>query len=217
VDQDFILSLSKSYVLHQSLGVARSDAPMNREALVRRAVHASIALAPLYYVIPLNLPVCGWHRWTLVVMFFAGIMLFEAYRLRRGMTFLGLRPHEKGQIASFAWAAAGITAVLWLCPHDIAAAALVGMALVDPVAGEMRRAGYGRRATVPLSIAMYFCLAASVLVLWDLRADSIGFVLAAVAAVLAVASESVKVRYVDDDFLMSVVPAAAMNLLALTL
>jgi hypothetical protein len=188
---------------------------MKRDALVRRGVHASIALTPLYYALPVNLPFIGWHRWTLVVIFFAGIMLFEAYRLRKGMSFMGLRPHERNQIASFAWAAAGITAVLWLCPHDIAAAALVAMALVDPLSGEMRLAGYRDRTTVPLSLIVYLCLSASVLVLWDMRSDYLSLLLAAVAAILGVASEMIKVRYVDDDFLMAVVPAGAMTALAL--
>jgi hypothetical protein len=39
--------------------------------------------------------------------------------------------------------------------------------------------------------------------------------LSSVATVLAIASEGFKIRYVDDDFLMSVVPAAAMSVLAL--
>lgn len=188
-----------------------------REVVMRRAVHALIALAPAYYAIPVNLPFIGWHRWTLVVVFFSGVMLFEAYRLRKGITFLGLRPHERNQIASFAWAAAGITAVLWLCPHDIAAAALVGMALVDPLAGEMRAAGYRDRSAVSVSLAVYFVLCAAVLTLWDLRPDAHALLLSAVAAALGVASERVKVRHVDDDFLMLVVPAGAMTALALTL
>ena len=188
---------------------------MRKDVVMRRGVHASIALTPLYYALPENLPVIGWHRWTLVVVFFAGIMLFEAYRLRRGITFMGLRPHERDQIASFAWAAAGITAVLWLCPHDIAAAALVAMALVDPLAGEMRSAGYRDRSTVPLSLSVYFVLCVLVLILWDMRPDGESLALAALATVLGVASERFKVRYVDDDFLMAVVPAGAMTALAL--
>ena len=195
----------------------RFDGPMKKEVLLRRGVHASIALTPLYYAIPENLPMIGWHRWTLVVIFFCGVMLFEFYRLRKGITFMGLRPHEKHQIASFAWAAAGITAVLWLCPHDIAAAALVAMALVDPLAGEMRLAGYKDPTTIPISLAVYFSLSSAVLVLWDMRPDSVAFLLAALASFLAVGSERFKVRYVDDDFLMAVVPAGVMTALALAL
>lgn len=187
---------------------------MRREVAVRRIIHFLVALAPLYYALPVELPVLSVHRWTLVVIFFAGVCVFEAYRLWRGVTFFGLRPHEKNQIASFAWAAAGITAVLWLCPHDIAAAALVGMALVDPLAGELRKAkGYAVAAVA--SVAVYFALAFSVIYLWGWRDDVMVLALATLGALTAVAAESTKVKYVDDDFLMLVIPGGLMTALTL--
>jgi dolichol kinase len=187
---------------------------MDNETVLRRVAHLLIALAPLYYVLPVNLPLVGIHRWTVVVVFFVAILVFEGYRLWKGMTFLGLRPHEKNQIASFAWAAAGITAV-WLSPHDIASAALVGMALVDPLAGELRSAGVHVRKRTAASLVAYFAICLGILLAWDVRPVIELLLLSSVATVLAVASEGVKTRYVDDDFLMSVVPAAAMSGLAL--
>ncbi len=188
---------------------------MDNETVLRRVAHLLIALAPLYYVLPVNLPLVGIHRWTVVVVFFVAILVFEGYRLWKGITFLGLRPHEKNQIASFAWAAAGITAVLWLSPHDIASAALVGMALVDPLAGELRFAGAHVRKRTAASLVAYFAICLGILLAWDVRPVIELLLLSSVATVLAVASEGVKTRYVDDDFLMSVVPAAAMSGLAL--
>jgi uncharacterized membrane protein YphA (DoxX/SURF4 family) len=91
------------------------------------------------------------------------------------------------------------------------------LALVDPFAGEMRAAGHRDGTTIPLSVAIYFALSATVLVLWDLRPDSAALVLALVASVIGVAAERFKVRYVDDDFLMAVLPAGAMTALALVL
>lgn len=188
---------------------------MKKEVVLRRGAHASMALAPLYYALPVNLPFLGIHRWSVVVAFFSAIMVFEAFRLWKGITFMGLRPHEKGQIASFAWAAAGITAVLWLCPHDIASAALIGMALVDPLAGELRLAGVHERVTLASTLLVYFGLCIAVLLAWDMRSALESLLLSVVAAFLAVASERIKTPYIDDDFLMSVVPAAAMTGLAL--
>jgi hypothetical protein len=188
---------------------------MKKGVVLRRGAHASMALAPLYYALPVNLPFLGIHRWSVVVAFFSAIMVFEAFRLWKGITFMGLRPHEKGQIASFAWAAAGITAVLWLCPHDIASAALIGMALVDPLAGELRLAGVHDRVTLASTLLVYFGLCIAVLLAWDMRSALESLLLSVVAAFLAVASERIKTPYIDDDFLMSVVPAAAMTGLAL--
>ena len=188
---------------------------MKKEVVLRRGAHASMALAPLYYALPVNLPFLGIHRWSVVVAFFSAIMVFEAFRLWKGITFMGLRPHEKGQIASFAWAAAGITAVLWLCPHDIASAALIGMAFVDPLAGELRRAGVHDKVTLASTLLVYFGLCIAVLFVWDMRSAPESLLLSVVAAFLAVASERIKTPYIDDDFLMSVIPAAAMTGLAL--
>lgn len=187
---------------------------MRREVVLRRIAHFFIALAPLYYALPVELPMLSLHRWTLVVVFFSGVCIFEAYRLWKGITFFGLRPHEKAQIASFAWAAAGITAVLWLCPHDIAAAALVGMAFVDPLAGELRKAK-GDSISVACALAVYFALAFCVLFLWDWRDLGLVIVLAMLGSVAAVAAERTKVKHVDDDFLMLVVPGAVMTALTL--
>jgi hypothetical protein len=188
---------------------------MKKDVVFRRGAHASMALAPLYYVLPTNLPFLGIHRWSVVVAFFSAIMVFEAVRLWKGVTFMGLRPHEKGQIASFAWAAAGVTAVLWLSPHDIASAALIGMALVDPLAGELRLAGVRDRATIASTLAIYFGLCIATLLVWDARPALETLLLSLVAAPLAVASERIKTPYIDDDFLMAVIPAAAMIGLAL--
>jgi len=195
--------------------LARTSMPaMRRDVALRRIAHFLIALTPLYYALPVELPILSVHRWALVVVFFSGVCVFETYRLWKGITFLGLRPHEKEQIASFAWAAAGITAVLWLCPHDVAAAALVGMAFVDPLAGELRKSRSDSVA-VGSSLALYFALAFCVLFLWEWRDDALVLVLAALGAVTAVAAERTKVRYVDDDFLMLVVPGAVMTALTL--
>ncbi len=174
-----------------------------------------MALAPLYYALPVNLPFLGIHRWSVVVAFFTVIMVFEVVRLWKGITFMGLRPHEKEQIASFAWAAAGITAVLWLCPHDIATAALIGMALVDPLAGELRMSGVRDGVTLPSTLVVYFVICIVSLLAWEVRPALESLLLSVVAAFLAVGSERIKTRYIDDDFLMSVVPAAAMTGLAL--
>lgn len=183
---------------------------MRREVIVRRAAHACIALAPIYYLLPQELPPFGIPRWVLLVVFIGGIVAFEWYRLKKGFTFLGLRPHEKGQIASFVWAAAGITLVLWLPPHDIGTAALIGMALTDPLAGELRNTGRSTRTTVVLCLVAYFILAFLPLILMGYRSATASLLMALVGSVVAVVSESYKNPYLDDDFLMAVLPAGAM-------
>ncbi len=185
---------------------------MKREVAVRRLTHVLIALAPLYYSVPVDLPYVGLRRWVLLVAFFAAVSAFEAVRLWKGITFLGLRPHERNQIASFAWAAAGITLVLWLFPHEVATAALIGMAIVDPLIGELRDS-IDTRIAVPASSCVYFVLCISVMLLSSEISFLFAGALASVGTAVAIASENLKTKYVDDDFMMAVLPAVAMTAL----
>ena len=190
---------------------------MEREVLVRRFFHALVALAPIYYLLPVDLPYVGFRRWVLLIIFIAAIFAFEGIRLWKKFTFLGLRPHEKDRLASHAWAAAGLVIVLWLFPHDIASAAIVGWALVDPLLGELRTLKLKSRSVIVLSAAVYFGLALLMFLLWDERTAAEALVLSAVGMAVAIPAECVKVRYVDDDFMMSVLPALAMLGLALVI
>ncbi len=190
---------------------------MNRETAVRRLIHCLAAFAPLYYLVPVDVPVLGVPRWVILIAFIALVAAIEAVRLPKGILFLGMRPHEKNQIASFVWAAAGVTVVLWLLPHYIATGAVVGWALVDPLAGELRTRGVQRRDNAVLSSLAYLAICGAMLFLtWSLRVTAV-LVLAAAGTAAAVASEQLKNRYLDDDFLMLCLPGLLMTLLALAL
>jgi len=188
---------------------------MEREVFVRRLVHAIVALAPVYYLLPVELPVIGVRRWVLLIVFIAAMFIFESVRIWRKYTFLGLRPHETDKLASHGWAAAGLVIVLWLFPRDIASAAIVGWALVDPLLGIMRGKKISSRTVAATCAAVYFVLAMIMFVLWNERAVAEMAGLCLVGMAVAIPSEWVKVRYVDDDFLMSVLPAVGMLALSL--
>ena len=190
---------------------------MEKEVMVRRLVHSLVALTPVYYLIPEDLPLSPLKRWHLLVLFFTAIALFESIRLWKRATFFGLRPHEKESIASFAWAAAGVTLALWLMPWEIATPVLIGMGLVDPLAGELRRAGKHRftATVIPLVVYVVICLMS----FWTFTQLTWTQIMSfsCLGSCLAVAAERWRVPYVDDDFLMIVVPGLAMSLLWLAM
>ena len=186
---------------------------MDKDRFVRRAMHAGVALAPLYYLLPVDLPVINLRRWVLLIVFIMAILVFEVIRLREGIIFLGLRPHEKTQIASFVWAAEGVTFVLWLFPHDVASAVLIGMAFVDPLSGELRSSKVGFVLMLAISMIVYFSICAAALLLAGDRSFLVAMVLSISGTLLAVGSEQPKIPYIDDDFLMLTVPAIGMGLL----
>ncbi len=190
---------------------------MDRSELVRRLAHALVALAPIYYLLPVDLPYVGFRRWVLLIAFIAAMFVFESIRIWRKWTFLGLRPHEKEGLASHAWAAAGLVIVLWLFDRDIASAAIVGWALVDPLMGVLRGRKIAPISVVALSSSAYFALAILMFVLWNERPVEEMVLLSLIATAVAIPAEWFKVRYADDDFMMSVLPALAMLALALLL
>ena len=190
---------------------------MNKEVVTRRVIHCLIALAPAYYLLPVDLPMVGVHRWVVLIAFFAVVTIIEAIRLPKGILFLGMRPHEKEQIASFVWAAAGITAALWLFPHDIATGTIVGMAFVDPLAGELRSHKVGTLRCIVASLFAYLVICGTILVLANDRSQPALLLLALVGTAVAIGSEHFKNVYVDDDFLMLCAPGLAMTALALVL
>ncbi len=185
-----------------------------REVLVRRVMHCFIALTPIYFLIPDDLPVINVRRWVLLIIFFAAVSVFDAWRRWKRIPIFGLRPHENDRIASFAWAAAGITFVLWLIPKDLATATLIGMAFTDPLSGELRRV-YGKNPSViAAALAVYFLLAFSTLAIWADHTIGICALVAFVGACFAIPSEFVKSSIVDDDFLMLAIPGVAMGVVA---
>lgn len=185
--------------------------------MLRRSVHLLVALAPLYYLLPAEFPGMPLRRWELLIALFAIVAVFEALRLRKGVTFVGLRPHESGSIASFMWAAAGITIALWLMPMEVATPVLVGMGLCDPLAGELRRAKAGKASQIAYPTVVYFVICFAALSLMTEARLELILVMSTVGAWLAIAAERAGVPVIDDDFLMIVVPGAFMSLLWLCL
>jgi len=183
---------------------------MDRGYYLRRAIHMLIALAPLYYVVPEELPYVHIPRWSGLIIFLATVVIIEVVRRTRRIPLPGLRPHEVRGIASFVWAAAGVTFALWLFPQDIATAVLVGMALVDPLAGEMRRTRGVGPISVAVPILVYFVISAVVLSAFGYHSRFFVVVLSLIGACAAVGAERWTVPKVDDDFLMIVVPGLMM-------
>lgn len=190
---------------------------MDKSIVVRRLVHCMIALAPLYYMLPVEIPGLPIRRWHLLITFFATIMVFEAVRLRRGISFFGLRPHERNSIASFAWAASGITAALWLLPMEIATPVLIGMGLVDPLAGELRRTGAAPLVQISMPLLAYVVICAAMLSLMAEKELVSVLVVSSLGAFLAVGVERLGLPGIDDDFLMIIVPGSLMSILWLAM
>ena len=126
------------------------------------------------------------------------------------LTLPTIRPYEEGRLGSFALFAVAIVVAILLFPLAIACAVVLGTAIVDPLAGELRRDPRFRRVDAVVPFAVYSVLALvglSVLGTWPVL-PSAG--LALVAGAIAVAVERPKVWWIDDDLVMTLVPALVL-------
>ncbi len=176
------------------------------DRLWRRALHVLGAGALLYYVLPVDFFLVAPKEYVLLAAL-AVVFGLEGLRHFAGLQLPTIRPYEEGRVGSFALFALAIVVAILFFPMPVACAVVLGTALVDPLAGELRRAPYGPAVEFGAPVLAYAVLAflgLAVLGHWP-ALPSAG--LAAVAAAIAVAVERPKVWWVDDDLVMTLVPA----------
>ncbi len=161
----------------------------------------------VYYVVPS--PLLGVVPKEALLLSLLGVaLLLEALRQARLLRVPMIRPYEEHRVASFAYYAIALTVAVLVFPRPVAAAAVLGSALVDPVVGELR--SRAPRAAFGLGYGLYVPLAFFGLVVlghWP-AAPSVG--LALVAGLLGLAAEGPRIRGLDDDLLMLFVPGLAL-------
>ena len=176
----------------------------------RRILHAIGAVVLIYYPIPNDFFLVAPKEYILLAAL-AAIYLLEALRHLVGLQLPTIRPYEEGnRIGSFAIFGTAIVIAILVFPVPIACAVVLGTALVDPLAGEMRRNPKFRGWDIAVPFVTYWGLAIVGLAFmgrWPLE-PSIG--LAAIAGALAVVVERPKVWWYDDDFGMALAPAVAL-------
>jgi hypothetical protein len=191
------------------LGLHLAGDPAAGDRLFRRGLHLITALGLVYYLLPATvLP--GLSRALLLLLVYAVVVALELFRLGGLLEMPGLRPHEVGRPASYLYFATAVVAVLLLVPEPFAAAAILGTALVDPLIGELKGSGRWRSLYPIAPVGLYVGLALPCLVLLGREGGALALPLSAAAALVAVAVESPKHRHLDDDLLMTVLPALTL-------
>ncbi len=175
----------------------------------RRTLHALGAVALVYFFLPNDFFLVAPKEYILLAAL-AAVLVLEGLRHAAGLELPTIRPYEEGRLGSFALFAIAIVVAILLFPLAIACAVVLGTAIVDPLAGELRRDPRFRRIDALVPFAVYSALALvglSVLGSWPVL-PSVG--LALVAGAIAVAVERPKVWWIDDDLVMTLVPALAL-------
>ncbi|MDX1534489.1 MAG: hypothetical protein R3291_02590 [Thermoplasmata archaeon] len=176
--------------------------------ILRRAIHIASPVFLAYYLLPEDLGI-GLPKLLVAALLWLVTLVIELLRLLGRLEILGIRDYERGQISAYFWGGTGLFLGLALFPPAFVVVAMFGMAWIDPLCAlTRRRGGY---PWVPL--VAYLALAGVGLAL--LTAFSLPAVLsvALVAAVVAIAAEYPRLRWIDDDFTMFMVPLLAMTAL----
>jgi hypothetical protein len=175
----------------------------------RRGFHFCAPLFLVYYLIPRDLWGIGFFREAMLLAVFVVVMVIEALRLAKGKVFFGLRDYEKGQLSAYAWAAIGITVAFLFFLREFVICAVWGMGWTDPLIGELRR--HWKKGYPAIPLVTYFLLTFTLLRVFSEIALPVCLLLAAVGSAVAIAVEYPKIRHVDDDFLMLIVPLVAVT------
>ena len=184
--------------------------------LFRRAVHLAMAILPLIYY---------WHGEHISDIFgitppqFASAVVLilitaEAVRLKTGSTIVGQREYEAHQISALAWGAISVVLVLLIAPEGGLKGAAYGVPLiwaltfVDPLMGELRRAD-----AAPRTVAVAGVVACALV--WGGSGFWLGTPLwrALLMAPVTVAAEWPRLRWIDDNGMMVLVPLPLLLLL----
>jgi hypothetical protein len=172
----------------------------------RRIMHTFGAAVLVYYVLPVDFFVVA-PKLDILLAALGVMVLLEVLRHTVGLELPTIRPYEKRRIASFVFFSAALVIAVVLFPLPIGAAVVLGTAVVDPVAGELRSQHASSLLQFGIPLGAYGLLAFVGLAAIGGWPAGDSALLAVVAAPIAVASEWPKNPWVDDDLVMTVVPA----------
>ena len=130
----------------------------------------------------------------------------EGIRLKLGFTVFGQREYESKQVSALAWGALAIGLVLLITPtREYAYPLIFSLTFGDPFMGELRRKGIDSKNVI---------LAACVFVLGIWLACWYAFgtpiIVCLIVAPIAVLAETPRLRYIDDNATMLLIPLAAV-------
>jgi hypothetical protein len=179
--------------------------------ILRRGIHLGMSFIPVLYfefgestADAVNLSLA-----QLVSVVILVAIVGEGLRLKFGVTIIGQRAYEAKQVSALAWGAIAIGMVLLLTPtKEYAYPLILSLSLGDPLLGEMRRKDFSVSAVIwagTLGIAtIWACCAVWMDTPW---------LLVALMGPMCVAAEWPRLRYIDDNATMLLIPLALVLIL----
>lgn len=180
--------------------------------LLRRVSHALLSLGVFYYWLPDPLFVEGLPKWWGLIAATLLACVIEFARIKRRVPIPGMRPYEEKRIGGYLYAVIGTVLVLWFSPAIVGVPCILGMAWCDPLAGELRHARVNEMRIATFTAITYALIALFSLTILSAEPITMIILIAAMTP-LAVISEQIDIKHLDDDLTMLVVPAVAGTLI----
>ena len=177
----------------------------------RRVFHTFAASFLFYYLLPeeewINL---GKIIVPIIIIF---CLIVVEYRRIRGdldhQRFFGLRNYEKKRPASYLYFGVAVLLLFLLFPQQIVIPCILCASFTDPTIGESRYyLGKKRAYAIGFIVSMFFFL-----VTWYQADWWILILVVLLGATGAVMGEAKKFKFVDDDFMIQVLPAVLLLLM----
>ncbi len=186
---------------------------MDKGHVLRRLVHISAPAFLVYYHLPDPVFPGFIGKQPGLFLLLALILFIEAVRLYFSPNIPGMRDYENHRISAAAWTGIALTISFAFFPIEISLPVILGMGWVDPIMGIMRARKSNYYPAVP--IVLYLVLMIVPLsYFFGLTPLVIGASI--VATFLGIMSEMKKNLYIDDDFLMIIVPLFGLYLIFVT-
>lgn len=176
----------------------------------RRAFHTFAASFLIYYLLPDE----EWiHiiKIVLPILIVGSLGVIEYHRLRGDFTnqrFFGLRSYEKKRPASYLYFGVGVLLLFLLFPQQIAIPCILCASFTDPLIGESRHYLKKQHAyLIGFIVSMFFFILTWYQADWWVLV-LVGFI----GASGAVIGEAKKIPFLDDDFMIQMIPAVLLFL-----
>jgi len=176
----------------------------------RRAFHAFGASFVFYYMLP-DVDWINILKIWVPPFFVLFAITLEILRLNGKVSkdhFFGLRMYEEKRIGSYVFFAVGILILFEFFPQQIAIPCILCACLGDPAIGELRhRFGMTYVYVFGFLLCMFFFVVA-----WYKSDIRLMLVASVIGGVGAVAGETKKYKWLDDDFMIQIVPAILLGI-----
>ena len=181
----------------------------------RRVFHTFGTSFLVYYLLP-DLEWVNLFKFSAPILLVAFALFLECLRLTEKINsdhFFGLRMYEKRRFGSYLYFGVGLLILLLFFPQQIAVPCILCACIADPVMGELRK-NLGKKQVY--AVGFLICMFLFLITLY--KADIwIVFLFSLVGAAAAVLSEVNKIWWLDDDFLIQIIPAVLLQIIWITI